>query len=185
MALTPKQKRFVAEYQKDQNATQAAIRAGYSKNTARVTGPENLSKPDIAAAINGKAEKHLEKVDVSAERILEELATIAFSNIRDYVEFDDDGRARVTWDRMPPGSDHAIQSIGGRNGISLHSKLDAIKTLIAYAESIERRKAEMGEGEMDGVTDYDQLDWVERARIVGQVLARGRQQLLEGGGTKH
>jgi hypothetical protein len=39
-------------------------------------------------------------------------------------------------EKMPPEAESAIQSIGGRNGISLHSKLDEIKTLIAYAESI-------------------------------------------------
>ena len=43
--LTDKQRRFVEEYLVDLNATQAAIRAGYSKRTARQTGAENLSKP--------------------------------------------------------------------------------------------------------------------------------------------
>ena len=51
MALTPKQERFVAEYLIDLNATQAAIRAGYSVKTAKQAGSENLSKPDIAKAV--------------------------------------------------------------------------------------------------------------------------------------
>lgn len=46
--LTDKQELFAREYLKDLNATQAAIRAGYSEKTARATGSENLSKPDIA-----------------------------------------------------------------------------------------------------------------------------------------
>jgi phage terminase small subunit len=50
--LTPKQERFVAEYLIDLNATQAAIRAGYSSKTAKVIGSENLSKPAIQAAIS-------------------------------------------------------------------------------------------------------------------------------------
>ena len=54
--LTAKQARFVEEYLVDMNATQAAIRAGYSKKTARFVGCENLTKPYIAAAIN-KAQK--------------------------------------------------------------------------------------------------------------------------------
>ena len=49
--LTPKQAAFVAEYLVDLNATQAAIRAGYSAKTAGSVGAENLSKPEIAAAI--------------------------------------------------------------------------------------------------------------------------------------
>ena len=49
--LTPKQQRFVDEYLIDLNATQAAIRAGYSPKTAQQMGAENLSKPVIAEAI--------------------------------------------------------------------------------------------------------------------------------------
>ncbi len=49
--MTPKQKRFVEEYIRDSNATQAAIRAGYSKKTARQIGDQNLSKLVIADAI--------------------------------------------------------------------------------------------------------------------------------------
>jgi phage terminase small subunit len=55
--LTPKQARFVDEYMVDLNATQAAIRAGYSKRTARVIGGENLTKPAIAEAITVAKEK--------------------------------------------------------------------------------------------------------------------------------
>ena len=51
MALTAKQKRFVSEYLADLNATQAAIRAGYSKKSARAIGAENLTKPDIRAEL--------------------------------------------------------------------------------------------------------------------------------------
>ena len=51
LKLTPKQQLFVEEYLIDLNATQAAIRAGYSKKTAQVIGAENLSKPMVAAAI--------------------------------------------------------------------------------------------------------------------------------------
>ena len=49
--LTPKQQRFVEEYLVDLNATQAAIRAGYSEKTAFQIGPENLKKPKIAEAV--------------------------------------------------------------------------------------------------------------------------------------
>lgn len=51
MKLTPKQQRFVDEYLLDLNATQAAIRAGYSRRSARQIGAENMSKPAISGAI--------------------------------------------------------------------------------------------------------------------------------------
>ena len=50
-ALNPKQRRFVAEYLKDQNGTQSAIRAGYSKKTAYAIASENLKKPEIREAL--------------------------------------------------------------------------------------------------------------------------------------
>ncbi len=69
-ALTPKQQIFVSEYLVDFNATQAAIRAGYSRKTAHQMGAENLSKPVIAAAIHVKQEEHLAKIDFVVEDVL-------------------------------------------------------------------------------------------------------------------
>lgn len=69
--LSEKQKRFVAEYLIDLNATQAAIRAGYSAKTARSVGSENLTKPDIAAAIAKAQARVAEKAEwTAAERLL-------------------------------------------------------------------------------------------------------------------
>jgi phage terminase small subunit len=71
MPLTEKQKRFVAEYLVDLNATKAAIRAGYSEKTARSVGSENLTKPDIAALISERQAKVAKKAEWSAaERLL-------------------------------------------------------------------------------------------------------------------
>lgn len=68
--LTPKQKKFIKEYSKDLNATQAAKRAGYSPKTAQEIGSENLSKPIIKEAINKDLDKTLEKLGIDAEYIL-------------------------------------------------------------------------------------------------------------------
>lgn len=80
--LTPKQARFVEEYLIDLNATQAAIRAGYSKKTARSVGSENLQKPDVAAAITEAKAARSEKTQITQQRVLEELAKVGFSDIR-------------------------------------------------------------------------------------------------------
>lgn len=84
-ALTAKQSRFVAEYLIDLNATQAAIRAGYSAKTAQQISSENLSKPVVAAAIAEGQKVLAAKSGVTAERIVKELAKIGFSNMQDYV----------------------------------------------------------------------------------------------------
>ena len=82
MALTAKQERFVAEYLIDLNATQAAIRAGYSKKTARSVGYENLTKPDIQAAVSEAQAKRSERTEITQDRVLAELAKIGFSDLR-------------------------------------------------------------------------------------------------------
>lgn len=72
MGLTPKQDAFVREYLIDLNATQAAIRAGYSERTARAVGCENLTKPDIASAVAEAQAKRADKCDLDALWVLRE-----------------------------------------------------------------------------------------------------------------
>jgi len=78
--LTSKQQQFVLEYLKDLNATQAAIRAGYSKKTARSIGAENLSKPYINEAIQKEMDKRSERVKMDADDVLKEIKELAFRN---------------------------------------------------------------------------------------------------------
>lgn len=72
-ALTARQQRFVDEYLVDLNATQAAIRAGYSEKTAGSIGHENLTKPEIAAAIQAVQAKRAEQAELNEKWILERL----------------------------------------------------------------------------------------------------------------
>jgi hypothetical protein len=80
-ALTERQARFVREYSIDGNATQAAIRAGYARGSANREGPKLLSNPVIAAMLAQKAKQAEQQVDVSRERILRELVSIAYAPI--------------------------------------------------------------------------------------------------------
>ena len=68
--LTAKQQRFVAEYLIDLNATQAAIRAGYSEKTAYSIGQENLTKPEIAAAVAAAQAERSERTEVTQDYVL-------------------------------------------------------------------------------------------------------------------
>lgn len=80
--MTPKQARFVAEYLVDLNATQAAIRAGYSAKTAGQTGFDLLKKPEIAEAIAAAQQERAQRTHITADRVLRELARVAFSDLR-------------------------------------------------------------------------------------------------------
>lgn len=75
--LTPKQARFVLEYLVDLNATQAAIRAGYSENTAGVIGSENLKKPYIFNAIQEEMEARAIRTLITADRVLSDMFKVA------------------------------------------------------------------------------------------------------------
>lgn len=74
--LTAKQQRFIDEYLVDLNATQAAIRAGYSEKTARVIGPENLSKPAVASEVARRQAKLAEKAGLTLESHLASLGDL-------------------------------------------------------------------------------------------------------------
>ena len=84
--LTPKQQRFVDEYLIDLNATQAAIRAGYSVNTAAVQGYEHLQKPHIQSAIAAARARQQERTEITADRVIREIAAIALADSRELVE---------------------------------------------------------------------------------------------------
>lgn len=87
--LTEKQQRFVDEYLIDLNATQAAIRAGYSPDTAQQMGSENLSKPVIKAHIDRAMAERSKRTGINQDRIIRELARIAFVNPADIINADD------------------------------------------------------------------------------------------------
>lgn len=74
--MTKKQKRFADEYLIDCNATQAAIRAGYSEKTARQIGQENLSKPDIRTYIDEQLAKMHDENIADAEEVMKYLTSV-------------------------------------------------------------------------------------------------------------
>lgn len=86
--LTEKQKRFVEEYLIDLNATQAAIRAGYKVDNARQTATENLAKPYISEAIEKALAERSRRTGINQDRVINELAKIAFAKITDIVNGD-------------------------------------------------------------------------------------------------
>lgn len=89
MTLTAKQQAFVAEYLIDLNATQAAIRAGYSVNTAEKIGSENIRKPEIKAAIDVALNSRMARVQVDADYVLKRLFEMAEADRADL--YDDNG----------------------------------------------------------------------------------------------
>lgn len=106
--LNAQQELFCREYMKDLNATQAAIRAGYSEKTARQIGSENLSKPYIRERIDHLAGRRLKLVDLTAENILIEMGRLAKADIRDF--YDENGNLRPIHE-IPEDARRAISGV--------------------------------------------------------------------------
>jgi phage terminase small subunit len=141
MTLTPKQERFVGEYLKDLNATQAAIRAGYSPSSAAEIGYENLRKPQIASAISEAFKARAERTRVEGDRVVLELARNGFSDMREIASWGADG---ITYKASGELTDDAAATVaeitetvtptadGGERRtrtVKLHSKLKALELL--------------------------------------------------------
>jgi phage terminase small subunit len=90
-ALTLKQLKFIEEYFKDFNGTQAAIRAGYSVKTANEQATRLLANVSISRAIDEEKAQAAARTGINADRILREYARIAFADIRGILEWDADG----------------------------------------------------------------------------------------------
>lgn len=134
--LTKRQKTFVEEYLIDLNATQAAIRAGYSVETAGVIGSENLKKPNIAEAIGKAMAERSKRTGVNADRIVLELAKMALANPMDVINFEDATiKPDATRDDMTLVAGIKIKVIEGEEGticereIKLNDKLKALDLL--------------------------------------------------------
>jgi phage terminase small subunit len=95
--LTDKQERFCQEYLIDLNATQAAIRAGYSSNTAYAIGWENLRKPEIHARVKELQKDRLDKLQFSQEWVLLRLMQISDRSMQaeEVLKFDPEKQCMV------------------------------------------------------------------------------------------
>lgn len=134
-ALTAKQARFVDEYLIDLNATQAAIRAGYSQHTAGKIGAQLLGKTGVRAALRARQAVLREKVGVRQEQVIAELAAIAFANINDYVESSEAGERLRPLSELTRAQVHAIADARQfKNGfrLRLHSKMQALDMLARH-----------------------------------------------------
>jgi len=108
--LKDKQEKFCNEYLIDLNATQAAIRAGYSENSAAVIGFENLRKPNIKARLQELRQAIAAKVEITPEMVVAEYAKIGFANLDRFVGLED-GLPRFDFSDLTPDEMAAVSEI--------------------------------------------------------------------------
>lgn len=165
--LNAKQQRFVAEYLIDLNATQAAIRAGYSAKNANQHGYRLLTIPEIAAAVADGNARRLSLLDMTHADVLRELAVVAFGRLTNVATWN--GRTiRLKPSEALTKDDAALVAEVGmtRHGptVKMADKVGALKTLHAHFQLIQKGSALVaGDGGSDPDTSagVDYSDDVE------------------------
>lgn len=154
--LNPKQARFVAEYLIDLNATQAAQRAGYSRKTAYAQGQFLLKHPEIQKAVAAGKARQLDRADLTATRVLEEIRRLALSDIRGL--FDDRGNLRP-----------------------IHTLNDEQAACIASLEVV-KRNLTAGDGEVDTVVKVKVWDKTKTLEMLAKHFALLTEKVEHTGG---
>jgi phage terminase small subunit len=183
--LTAKQQRFVEEYLIDLNATQAAIRAGYSEKTAYSIGNENLSKPEIAKAIEAAQIERSKRTEITADRVLSELGKLGFSNMMDYMRIGSNGDpftdfSAITRDQAAAIAEVTVEDFKDGRGEDVRdvrkirfkltdkraALVDIGRRLGMFKDRIEHTGKDGGAIEIDSLTNE------QRARALAAFIAR-------------
>ena len=187
--LTPKQKAFVQEYLIDLNATQAAIRAGYSEKTAEQAGSRLLSNVKIQESIQDAMKNREQRTQITQDKVLNELAKIAFANGTDFASLITGMKKEKVWndetqeyeevevkkqfvqfidtDSLPPDKKAAVAAIKEtRYGLAVesHDKVKALE-LIGKHLGMFKEKLELS-GEVK-TNPFEGLTEAELRRLAG------------------
>lgn len=184
MSLNDKQRRFVAEYLKDQNATQAAIRAGYSKKTAGSQGHDLLKKPEIRLMLSKKLDAIEARAEFSAEQAIRQLERMVMFDVRrlfhpngqpkEITELDDDTATVVAGldvIEQYEGTGKERQFTGYLKKYKLADRLGAVNTALKMFGKLSERVEHTGKD--GGPIETVDLTPNELARRVAFTLSKG------------
>lgn len=189
--LTRKQRRFVEEYCADFNGTQAAVRAGYSRRTARSIGSENLAKPDVAAAIL----ERLDELSMSAAEATKRLTDWGRGTVEPFLTADvgggitidlssDDAQANLHLIRKVKQTERILLGDGDdgtrvlerRMEIELHDAKDAV-VQIARIRGVLRDRVENIDVDLS-LFNQEGLERIARGESPISVLISGGHRVL-------
>ncbi len=143
--LSPKRLLFCHEYVKDLNGAQAAIRAGYSPKAAKEQAARLLTNANVKAEIDAQLSGRLKRLGIDKDRVLIELARIAYHDHRKLFKEDGSLKPPSEWDDETAAAISAIEileefdgigrdrvQIGWTKKVKMHSKIDALVTLAKH-----------------------------------------------------
>ena len=179
--LSAKQQLFILEYLVDKNATQAAIRAGYSKRTAGAIGTEHLQKPHIRAAIDVEIEKQKARITFTADQVLEEMARVGFADMKDFLEIDEGGAIRAfPLDSLAEGKSRIIKKVKEKRTIKSTPEGDQILESTYEFELCDKVKSlELLARNLGILNDKQQIDIKQPLQVTLKQFYRGTKPTQE------
>lgn len=139
--LTLKEQRFCDEYLIDGNASRAAIAAGYSAKAAKEIGSRLLTRANVKQYVTEKQGELREKLEITQERVLSELAKVAFANMGDFSVWDKNNMSlknsgELTKDQTAAVAEVANTKFGAK--LKLHDKVSALEKLAKHLGLIDQ-----------------------------------------------
>ena len=161
--LSVRQSVFLKEYLLSGNATQAALKAGYSSKTARSQAQRLLTKVDIQTAIQKFKNKMEKQTAVTLERVVNELAKVAFANMSDVLEVEENKLRIKNLSELSSDVQASIAEItesdtafGKRRTIKMHNKLTSLDALMKHLGgylTVDQMIDRMSETQLDQLTE--------------------------------
>lgn len=146
--LSDKRKVFCQEYLVDLCGTKAAVRAGYSKHSAHTIAAENLSRQDVQEEIKRLMEERAARTEVTLDKVVKEIAAVAFSSIGDYLAYSNDGIDLAPSESLTDDQKRCISEVSFRDtkegrtvNFKMHPKLEALEKLMKHLGGYEADKA--------------------------------------------
>lgn len=176
--MIPKHQVFVDEYLVALNATEAALRAGYSRNSAHVMGCYLMKKPPIARAIREAMEARALRTGIDADRIVLELARVAFSDLGHIADWGPDDVVLKPSNALAEADRAAISEVsapagkagGARIHIRLQNKQRALDNLARHFALYGRNAGLVAQHE-----DQEALATSARAKLRAQIEAYAQE----------
>lgn len=170
------------QYLIDLNATQAAIRAGYSSKTAEWIGPELLKKTHVAEAIQKQISERSERTEITQDMVVKELARIGFADMSDFVTIDDGGMIQANpLDTLEEGKSRIIRKVKEKRVIKSTAEGDHVLDATYEFELCDKVKSLELLGKHLGMfTEKREIDLKQPLEVTIKKFYRGKTPDKEG-----